>query len=335
MNHRDRVFAAINFEGPDRVPIDSWFTHPFYRRLCDRGLDLVETLQVHVTDGTFKKKIFPDNTYVDEFGIKWKIHEYVDFIPIHHPIQSYDDLDDFAFPDPEASWRFDIFYETVEKYGDEFFIPGGIGFTLFERAWVLRGFENILMDFYRNPDFVEKLLDKIMEYCIKLAQNIVKTGIDMFYIGDDYGTQQGLIMPPAIWRKYFKPRLKKIFSVAKNKGLPIALHSDGNVYSIIKDLIDIGLDVLNPCMPHALDLNRLQKEFGGCLTLWGTLDTQNTLPFGTKEDVAREVKQRIKEHGQNGGLILAPVHTVLPEVPIENYLMFIKCARVPMRKKLI
>jgi len=340
MNHRDRVFAAINFEGPDRVPLDSWFTRPFFRRLCKRfmvnndielrrklGLDLVETLQIHVTESTFRKKVFPDNTYIDEFGTKWRIHEYVDFIPIHHPIQSYEDLDDFIFPDPDASWRFDIFYETVEKYGDEFFIPGGIGFTLFERAWVLRGFENFLMDFYRNPDFVEKLLDKITEYNVKLAQNIVKTGIDMFYIGDDYGTQQGLIMPPAIWRKFFKPRLEKIFKVAKNRGLPVALHSDGNIYSIIKDLIEIGLDVLNPCMPHALDLHCLHREFGDRLVLWGTLDTQYTLPFGTQDDVAKEVEQRIQKHGKNGGLILAPVHTVLPEVPIENYLTFITVAK--------
>lgn len=140
------------------------------------------------------------------------------------------------------------------------------------------------------------------------------------------GTQHELIMPPAMWRKFFKPRLEKISRVAKSRGIPVALHSDGNIYPIIKDLIEIGLDVLNPCMPHALDLYGLHEEFGDHLTL-GTLDTQYTLPFGTREDVAKEVEQRIQRFGHNGGLILAPVHTVLPEVPVENYLIFIKTAK--------
>ena len=100
-------------------------------------LDLADTLQIRVTDGTFRRKIFKDNTYLDEFGIRWRIHEYIDFIPVYHPIQSYEDFDDFLFPDPEEPWRFDVFYENVEKYGDGFFIPGGIGFTPFERAWLL------------------------------------------------------------------------------------------------------------------------------------------------------------------------------------------------------
>lgn len=339
LSHKDRVLKAVGHEEPDRVPIDSWFTSPMLRRICELfgardedelrvKLDLdVITLQIHVTEGTFGKTVHEDGSFTDEFGIVWRKPDYRDFMPLKHPIKSEDDLDDYEFPVPRAQWRFNVFYKYVDRFGGEHPVFGGIGFTLFERAWLLRGFKNFLLDLLTNAGFAERLLDRIVEYDVELAHGVVKTGVDVFYIGDDYGMQDRLMISPRLWRSLIKPRLKRIIDVARGKGLPVALHSDGNVSAIVPDLIELGVSVLNPVQPLCMDAVELKEKYGDKLCLWGTLDTQYLLPFGSRRDVELEVLNRIKTLGGGGGLILAPVHTALPDVPLENYLTFVEAAK--------
>lgn len=330
---------ALAHREPDRVPIDSWFTPPILQKLCNRfgvrdedelrvklDLDLI-TLQVHVTEGTFKKKTRPDGNYEDEFGILWNKPDYRDFLPKQHPIRNPEQLDDFTFPETRSEWRYKVFCDYVEKYGEDFPIFGGIGFTLFERAWVLRGFTALLSDILRNPEFVDRLFDKILEYDIGLAREIVRTGIDVFYVGDDYGAQQGTIISPAQWKRLVKPRLQKLLEVPRSRGLKVALHSCGNITEIVPDLIEAGVDILNPVQSSVLDPVSIKEKFGDRLTLWGSVDTQRTMPFGAPSDVESEVRNRLVTLGPNGGLILAPVHTVMPEVSVENYLAFLDAAK--------
>ncbi|MEE8324047.1 MAG: uroporphyrinogen decarboxylase family protein, partial [Candidatus Humimicrobiaceae bacterium] len=141
---------------------------------------------------------------------------------------------------------------------------------------------------------------------------------------DDMGAQDTMVISPEMWRKYFKPRMAKLYSELKsiNPGLKIAYHTDGSVYPIIDDLLEIGLDILNPIQPKSMDPYLIKKKYGKDLTLWGTIDIQETLPFGSTEDVEKEVRERIKGLAPGGGFIISPTHHVQIDTPLENFFTF-------------
>jgi len=143
----------------------------------------------------------------------------------------------------------------------------------------------------------------------------------MIWLGDDVGHQQGMLISPRHWRRFFKPRMAHIIERLKaiNPQLKVAYHTDGCVYEVIPELIEIGLDVLNPVQPAAMDPVRLKREYGKELCFWGSIDEQHTMPFGRPGDVRREVAERIKTVGSDGGLILAPTHHLQLDTPLDNF----------------
>jgi uroporphyrinogen-III decarboxylase len=146
-------------------------------------------------------------------------------------------------------------------------------------------------------------------------------GVDMIWLGDDVGQQQGMLISPRHWRRFLKPRLAEIISRVKsiNPAVKVAYHTDGCVYAIIPELVEIGLDVLNPVQPAAMDPARLKRQYGRELCFWGSIDEQHTMPFGDPDQVRHEVEQRLKTVGQDGGLILAPTHHLQLDTPLENF----------------
>jgi len=198
--------------------------------------------------------------------------------------------------------------------------------TIFETAWALRGYERLLTDFVLNPELAERILDIPFHYHLAAAQKLVDLGVDMIWTGDDVGTQNRMLMSPATWRRFLKPRLAAFIASLKQKNarLKIAYHTDGCVYPIIPDLIEIGVDVLNPIQPQSMDPEKLKREYGGRLCFWGTIDIQQTLPFGTADEVKAEVLARLRTVGQNGGLILGPTHNVQLDTPMENFWSLVK-----------
>jgi uroporphyrinogen-III decarboxylase len=143
----------------------------------------------------------------------------------------------------------------------------------------------------------------------------------MIWLGDDVGAQNAMLISPAMWRRFLKPRLAELISSLKrlNPQVKIAYHSDGMIYPIIQELVEIGLDVLNPIQPAAVDPVRLKKEFGDRLCFWGSVDLQHTLPYGTPGEVKEEIITRLETIGANGGLIIGPTHNVQLDTPLENF----------------
>jgi uroporphyrinogen decarboxylase len=168
------------------------------------------------------------------------------------------------------------------------------------------------------------------------GRKFAQLGVDIIWIGDDVGMQNRMMISPALFREFFKPRYAKLFAEWKaiNPRVKIAFHSDGYCYPIIADMVEIGLDILNPVQPKSMDPAKLKRDFGNHLTFWGTVDIQEVMPFGTPEDVAGEVKLRCQTVGRGGGLILSPAHNIQPEVSVENILAFYDAAgrygRYPM-----
>ena len=189
----------------------------------------------------------------------------------------------------------------------------------------LRGFEGFLTDFHLHPDIAEFLLEWCTEGAIKHAEIFAKNGVDIFRLEDDLGAQHSLLMSPNVFRKFIKPCFAKIISTAKriNPDVIIAMHSDGDIESIIPDLIEIGVEVLNPIQPECMDPAKLKKEYGKSLAFWGSIGTQYTLPFGSEKDVKEEVKLRMDTVGKGGGFIIGPSHVIEPEVPWRNIIALI------------
>jgi uroporphyrinogen decarboxylase len=200
---------------------------------------------------------------------------------------------------------------------------GKIGLAYFERAWSIRGFENLLTDFYLEEDFVVRLFDSILQNNLEIINTALTYNIDGFYFGDDYGQQSSLLMSPECWRKYIKPGLKLMFEPIKKAGKFVALHSCGNISGILRDLIDIGLDVYQTVQPEIYDLKYIKKEYGADICFWGGISTQKDMPFVTPQKLKEIVSDTIHVLQKNGGYIAGPTHQVPPDVPAENVIALI------------
>jgi uroporphyrinogen decarboxylase len=170
-----------------------------------------------------------------------------------------------------------------------------------------------------EPKWTDELLERITEIQEELARRFIDIGVDGGYFGDDLGAQQGLLFSPDTWRKLFKPRMKRLFLLFRDAGLPVILHSDGDIREIIPDLIDIGLSALNPCQPEVLDHRWLKREYGKDLAFYGGLSTQETLPYGTRDEVIDAGKRCIEDLAADGtGCIYGPSHRIMSDIPESN-----------------
>ena len=179
----------------------------------------------------------------------------------------------------------------------------------------------MLVDFASNPELADQILDIPYQYHLVAAKRLVEMGVDMLWIGDDVGTQHSMLISPKHWRRYLKPKMAELIAEVKaiNPIVKVAYHSDGYLYPIIDDLIEIGLDVLNPIQPGSMSPSQLKEEFGERLCFWGSIDVQHTLPMGSPEQVKAEVLQRLRTIGRGGGLIIGPTHYVQLDTPMENF----------------
>jgi uroporphyrinogen-III decarboxylase len=209
----------------------------------------------------------------------------------------------------------------IRDFKDEYWIVGVTVTTIFETAWALRGLEQIMRDMVLDPELAGCLLDIPYRYHLEAAKKLVQMGVDMIWTGDDVGAQSRMLISPKMWRRYLKPRMANFIAELKalNPALKVAYHTDGNVEPILPELIEIGIDVLNPVQPASMDPAKIKEKYGDRLCFWGTIDEQYTLPFGSPQDVEAEVLQRLKTIGKDGGLILAPTHHVQLDTPLENF----------------
>ena len=214
--------------------------------------------------------------------------------------------------------------ENVLFNGNDSFKLAKIGMLLFERAWSLRGMENLLMDFFENEEFVDALFSMITDYNLSVITEALKYPVDGFYFGDDYGQQNGLIMGRDLWCKMIMPHLKRTFKPIKEKGLPVFLHSCGDISDIMNDLIDIGLDCYQTVQPEIYDLQLLKEKYGDVLTFYGAVSAQQFLPFANPEAVQAKITETISILSNNGGYICAPTHQTPEDVPPENIMAMIE-----------
>jgi len=252
---------------------------------------------------------------IDEWGTIWqKVHQ------VGFPLADISALASYKFPEvKESDGRFEPSISRMKLMPDSYALFF-FGFCLFERYTSLRGFENHLMDPYVNPKKHEIILERIMEFNIKALEQMVKTPVDGILFGDDLGSQEALLMAPDMWRQLYKPHMKKMFDFAHDHGIDVWLHSDGNTNQILPDLVEIGLNVLNPVQPQMFDIPELGKKYKNKLCFFGGLDVQYFIPKGTPQEMVEQYHLYHKHLGSdNGGYIPTITNEILSDAKIENF----------------
>jgi len=275
-----------------------------------------------------------DYLLLDSFGAKWfrpVDGYYFDQKPDSFPltgISSEADIEAFSWPDLGSPERVKGLREIIKGLGEEYAIvlgdpTGGI----FAQGFRLRGYTNFYLDLAGNPSLAAALMDKLTELKLHYWDKVLdEVGdlVDVVMFEDDLGQQDRTLISPQMYRELVKPRHQRLFSFVKEKtsgSARVLLHSDGSIYDLIPDLIEIGVDILNPIQVSCAKMNthQLKKEFGSDLVFWGAgVDTQGVLAFGSPAEVRDEVKRRIDDLAAGGGFVFATIHNIQPKVPPEN-----------------
>jgi len=346
MTSRERVLTAMRRKVPDRVPheIGVGLTAPKFREFQRRtgrddpadyfGAD-VRSLGIAPTRERLDHRRYHEDggsgLHLDQWGIGYvgssdAADEFSHLQRMVHPMARLETAAEAAaypLPDIEAPYRYaELPARIAGLHARGFAVAGSMECTIFETAWYMRGMERLFYDFVENPGFAEVLLDRVTEKAGALARGLALAGADILRMGDDVASQHGMLMSLPMWRKWLKPRLASVIAAAKaaRPDVLVFYHTDGDAMDVVPDLIEIGVDILNPIQCECMDPAEAKRRFGKDLAFWGTLGTQSTLPFGTPDDVRREVKLRMETVGRGGGLLLAPTHMIEPEVPWENIL---------------
>jgi uroporphyrinogen decarboxylase len=350
LSRKQRVLNLVRGEPVDRLPSDIWLSNwaaaktaaelkvsqEDLMKVLDNHLVMVTALDNHkcwedertlgkaVEEGYFRVDR-QHGVIFDDWGVGWDTnHEGI--YEVFHPMAEDPDLSRLQVPDPSGHHLFDTVEEALTQYSSEYCVTGCQDLTIFERACAIRGFANFLFDLKENPLFAGQLLDVVADYQVQLARGFAARGVDMAFTGGDYGTQQGLIISVEDWLRFEAPRLKRVWDIYLQAGIPIMHHSCGAILDLIPHLIEMGMDVLNP-IQHVMPPESLSKNFGERLIFFGGIDTQHLMPFGSPEQVKMEVHRYIELLGRGRGYIVAPDQCLTSDVPVKNILAFVDALR--------
>jgi len=342
VNARERVRQALICRKPDRIPIALGF--------FDQSLEAIAPIRPEHyfnLDVRFAEFDPPDNQnefrrYLDQLpgdihiGSRAQLRAYHEWQ--YHPekgparplsdIRSLGDLADFALPALSKPARHTGLAKQVKRWHDRGLAVAGspphLGGELFEAAWRLRGFENFMMDLIQRPHLAAYLLDQLTSMLIENVLILTRAGVDILLLDDDVAMPNRLMIGPDTWREYFKPRLAKVINLAREESpnLLVFYHCDGNFTRLLPDLVDIGVNVINPVQPDCMDAAAIKREFGDKLAMWGTVGSARLWDWGTPDQIRAEVRHRIDTLGPEG-LLLAPAYDI-DYAPFENVVAFVE-----------
>ena len=344
MTPRERVLAAIDGRRPDRVPRALGFGPVALMDLSAEetserfGLEMrFVTFEPARRDAELKaylRSLLPD---VDVGNLaqlraydEWGYHPGVREVNPLAEAQTVEDVARHRLPDLGAEYRHRALGAQVRSLHERGLAVGGevphLGGLLFEAAWRLRGFETFMEDLILRPQLADYLIGTLADICAHSSAILAVADVDLLMLDDDIAHPTGLMISPAAWRRFVRPGLVKVIKAARavKPGLRVFYHSDGNFEAIVPDLIEAGVNVLNPVQPDHMDPERLKRLYGDRVAIWGAVGSQTLMSHGRPEDVRREVKRRIKTLAAHGGYIVCPAYDIDYAVPKENLLAFLE-----------
>ncbi len=340
MTDLENFRATVEHRNPGRVFYYASFTPDLFRRVKEHiGSDnvaghygywapvwvgLARPADLPKLDFTkyWKDEKLPEGTYINGDGVAQVPSGFYHFWGYISPLRnakSLSEIENYPLED-FTRWTGDHMKAAVDKaHAEGRFTLGWVG-HMYETAWQIRGYEQFLMDMIEQPAWAQCLLDRIAAQNRIKATALARAGVDLIQCGDDVANQNAMMFQPDTWRQMMHSRWAATWKEVKgiNAATQIWYHSDGNIEGIVPDLVDAGLDILNPMQPECLDIEAVHRRFGKRLSFDGCIGTQSTMPWGSAADVRARVKHVIDKYGRSGGLILSPTHVLEPEVPLAN-----------------
>ncbi len=347
MTKRERFLAFVNFQKVDRVPRYANFVEHLRGKMTDfLGRDPHAHYDMDNPDGAglrppegFKLPDYspyhPDRVHgeagftIDGDGcghLSCGFHHFTEYISPLRNAEKFDELEQYPLV-KNIGWLDDKMREAAQNAHQQELPAAVFVGHMYEGAWQVRGYEPFLMDLMTQPEWAEFLLDHFCENNQRSAVAAAEAGYDLIKTGDDVANQNTMMFAPELWRKIMKPRWAKVIAAARAIKPDVAIwyHSDGNIWDILDDIVEIGINILNPVQPECMDAAAIRKRFGKRLAFDGCVGTQTTFPFGSPADVRKRVMNLAQElDSRNGGLMLSPTHVLEPEVPTENVDAFFK-----------
>ncbi|MFA6292764.1 MAG: uroporphyrinogen decarboxylase family protein [Victivallales bacterium] len=352
LSMRENYLRAARRQNPEWVPFDSGLSAGFRKTFYKYAGENADPCEFFNYDGRWigpnpSKSKAPDwrSLYYsdgslpadakisDEWGTAYVYNEdtddQMDYFPLRN-IQTEEEVDAYPWPDTGAAYRYEGVSEKVKSLQKQGFAVHMAGTpSFFESVWNLRGFEQLMVDMALGDPVAKRLFERMHEISVRCAENAARSGADVLQVGSDVATQRGPLMSREMWRTYIFPVMRDSIRAAKaiRPDMLANYHSCGNVSGIIEDLLETGIDILNPCQPEAMDIFELKRRYGKVLSFHGGIGVQSVLPFGTPQEVRDMVRKTIDIMGEGGGYICSSSHNLRPEIPWENFMAVVEVVK--------
>jgi uroporphyrinogen decarboxylase len=340
MTPRENLLSVLRRQGVTEIPLEIELVASHHERFKrETGMtDVAEYLRFSHRDvrvamegpddarSLYTREELPERTRFDAWGVAHSAGSEAAYhmTRLHHPLKgatSVNEIVDFPPPRIDADAELDRLSAETKRLRDSgLAVVGRMAQTVWETAWAIRSMEDLMVDMMSEDEMATVLLDRVTDISCARAGLFAEAGCDIVHLGDDIGMQSSPMMSVDLWRAWLKPRLGRVIDAAREKSPDILIfyHSCGFVEPFIDDLIELGVEILNPVQPESMDFETIHARYGDRLSFWGTIGTQTTMPFGSVEDVKNEVRRNVRICGEDGGIVIAPTHVVEPEVPWEN-----------------
>ena len=334
MNGYQRMMTAMQLQESDRVPIFEVLVHEnVWSVLCPQAESKTDFEEIMDFDGVccggkFKAIEESGEYYTDEWGVVYKRGGLEDVNhPVEAPLHGIDDLRDYVPPDPDAPWRLGQLPELVERFKGDRAILFHLRVAFMDSAYLM-GLDKMLMNFLIDPQFVDAVMDVVLEANMRVVRNAIRAGADIILVGDDYAANEAPLMSPQVFHQFIAPRLKIMVEMVHQEGAYFIKHSDGNLWPILDDILDTGIDGLNPIEPQAgMDIGRVKQYCGDRVCLSGNIDCGQLLPHGTADQVRQAVIECLRKAAGGGGFIMHSSNSIHSSVNPENYRTMIEATR--------
>lgn len=329
MTGRERILTALERRQPDKVPTMEWVINPHVIEGIAGYTSDVRFVSEYDIDGIavalqYRKQTVDSEHYIDEWGITRRSNDEYP-TPVKFPISEPRDLNSYQIPDPDDDFRFTKILNIMKEIGMEKAVVPRVK-DVFSMPRDLMGFENFLMSFYLEPQLAQDLIEMSVEHSIRIAKNLKSMGTEIIVIGDDIANNTGLLISPDMYREQVYPSFKRLVEAFKKIGLKVIKHTDGDLRAILDELVDSGIDCLDPIDPLGnMDMGYMKKTYGDRIALKGNVDCVHTLVEGTLEEVEADVKKCLLQGSVGGGHIISSSNTVHVGISPQNYRYFLEC----------